>query len=92
MRIIDRPAHLMHDPPMNEILMYDTTQVEADFYIQTHVTNPFLRAETLNKAIEAFLAEFPYTCDTLFAVRRWQTRLYDSLGRAVNHNPDVLLR
>ena len=30
--------------------------------------------------------------DSLFGVTRLQTRLWDELGRAVNHNPAVLLR
>src|SRR5512134_2611249 len=35
--IINRPEHLRADDvPMNEILMYDTEQVPADFYLQTH--------------------------------------------------------
>ena len=72
---IERPQHLLDDPPMNEILMYDTSQVPADFYIQTHVTNPFLRAETIDAAIERFLEQFPIQCDSLFSVRQWQTRL-----------------
>ena len=45
-RIIERPAHLRADTvPMNEILMYDTDQIKADFYLQTHSTNPLLRPE-----------------------------------------------
>ena len=29
---------------------------------------------------------------TTLQVRQWQTRLYDQLGNAVNHNPNKLLR
>jgi CMP-N-acetylneuraminic acid synthetase len=30
--------------------------------------------------------------DTLFSVTRLQVRLWDQLGRAINHNPDILLQ
>ena len=89
---LERPTHLLDDPPMNEILLYDTTHVAGDFYIQTHVTNPFLRAESVEAAIESFLLQYPIHCDSLFSVRQLQTRLYDQLGRAINHNPAKLLR
>ena len=39
---------------MNEILAYDTAQVEADFYLQTHSTNPLLKAETISAAVQKF--------------------------------------
>ncbi len=91
-RVVERPEHLRADDvPMNEILAYDMSLVEADFYLQTHSTNPLLRAETVRRAIETFLANYPAR-DSLFGVTRWQTRLYDQLGRAINHNPAILLQ
>lgn len=91
-RLIPRPEHLLGGMvPMNEILLHDVTQVEADFYLQTHSTNPLLRPETIRRAIDQLLANYP-THDSLFTVTRLQTRLWDQLGRAVNHNPAVLLR
>src|SRR5512134_1296440 len=45
--VIERPEHLRADDvPMNDILLHDTQQVPADFYLQTHSTNPLLRPET----------------------------------------------
>ena len=91
-QVIDRPEHLRADDiPMNEILAYDTAQVDADFYLQTHSTNPLLRPETISRAIETFLAHYP-AYDSLFSVTRLYTRLYDQLGRAINHNPAILLQ
>ena len=91
-RVIDRPGHLRTDSiPMNEILLYDTSQVEADFYIQTHSTNPLLRPGTISKAIQTFQSGFP-AHDSLFSVTRLQTRLYDQHGRALNHDPNTLLQ
>ncbi len=90
--IIDRPEGLRaNDIPMNDILLYDTEQVQADFYLQTHSTNPLLRPETVSRAIKTFLAAYPAK-DSLFSVTRWQTRLYDQHGRALNHDPAVLIQ
>ena len=90
--IIERPEHLRADAiPMNEILAYDTSQVEADFYLQTHSTNPLLKSTTVSRAIQTLLAVYP-AYDSLFSVTRLQTRLWDQLGRAINHNPAVLLQ
>ena len=87
-----RPEHLRDDAvPMNEILIHDMNVVDADFYLQTHSTNPLLRPETVSAAIKTFLKSIP-EYDSLFGVTRLQTRLWDQLGRAVNHNPQVLLR
>jgi CMP-N-acetylneuraminic acid synthetase len=89
---VSRPEELRGDAvPMNEILIHDTSLVEADFYLQTHSTNPLLRPETISRAINTFLDNLP-EFDSLFGVTRLQTRLWDQLGRPVNHNPNVLLR
>lgn len=90
--ILNRPENLRADDiPMNEILLHDTAQVQADFYLQTHSTNPLLRPETVSRAIKTFLAAYPEK-DSLFSVTRWQTRLYDQHGAAINHDPSVLLQ
>lgn len=91
-KIIQRPENLRApEIPMNEILAYDTAQVESDFYLQTHSTNPLLKAETLSSAIRKFLGQYP-AFDSMFSVTRWQTRFYDQLTRPINHNPAILLQ
>jgi len=91
-RLIDRPDHLRPDTiPMNEILLYDTSLVNADFYVQTHSTNPLLKPATISKAIQALLSDYPVH-DSLFSVTSLQIRLYDQLGRALNHDPNILLQ
>ena len=91
-KIIDRPGHLRADDiPMNEILLHDTEQFPAEFYLQTHSTNPLLKAETVSRAIQLLLADYPKH-DSLFSVTRLQTRLYDRDGNAINHNPRELIQ
>ena len=90
--IIDRPAQLRADDvPMNEILLHDTQIVPADFYLQTHSTNPLLRPETVSRAIQTFHTNYP-EYDSLFSVTRLQTRLYDASGHAINHDPRELIQ
>jgi CMP-N-acetylneuraminic acid synthetase len=90
--ILQRPEYLCGDAiSMNEVLIYDTSQVEADYYLQTHTTNPLLHSSTISSAIQAFLENIP-EYDSLFSVTRRQVRLWDQLGRAINHNPAILLQ
>ena len=87
-----RPEHMRADTlPMNDILIYDTQQIDADLYLQTHSTNPLLKASTISKAIAQLRANWP-KYDSLFGVTRLQTRLWDANTQAVNHDPNVLLR
>lgn len=91
-QIIDRPEHLRDGAiPMNNILLHDVSQVDSEFYLQTHSTNPLLTLETVRRAVDTLLGNFP-VYDSLFSVTKVQTRLWDPLARAVNHNPNILLR
>ena len=91
-KIIDRPESLRADDvPMNDILMYDTEQFPADFYLQTHSTNPLLKAETISHSIQTFFDAY-LKYDSLFSVTRLQTRLYDKDGKALNHNIRELIQ
>lgn len=90
--LLERPAHLRAgETPMNDVLLNTISQVKADFYLQTHSTNPLLSPDTVDKGVRMFLENYP-VYDSLFTVTQWQTRLWDGLARAVNHNPNILLR
>lgn len=90
--LLKRPAHLQSgEIPMNDVLLNTIGQVKADFYLQTHSTNPLLSAESVQRGVDTFLKNYP-VYDSLFTVTRLQTRLWDELSRAVNHNPNILLR
>lgn len=90
--LIDRPAHLRDGAtPMNNVLLHDAGVVDSEFYLQTHSTNPLMTRETVKQAVDAFFASYPVH-DSLFSVTRIQSRLWDELARAINHNPSILLR
>ncbi|MDO9566768.1 MAG: acylneuraminate cytidylyltransferase family protein [Candidatus Desulfaltia sp.] len=90
--IIDRPGELQGDfVSMNDIIAYDLSKIDSEHFLQTHSTNPLLRTETIDFAIETYfknLNEF----DSLFSVTRLQTRLYWKDSSPINHNPIELLR
>lgn len=91
-RVIERPEHLRAGTvPMNDVLLHDVAQAPGEWYLQTHSTNPLLRAETVERAIAEMMAAYPKK-DSLFGVTKWQTRFYDGQARPVNHDPAVLMR
>jgi CMP-N-acetylneuraminic acid synthetase len=91
-RVIDRPEHLLGgDVPMTEVLRYDASVVASDWYLQTHTTNPLLRADTIERALDE-MENADDEHDSLLSVTRLQTRLFDATGRPLNHDPKILLR
>ena len=98
--VLERPLHLCGDAvPMTQILASDCATIlkqtgtsdEATF-IQTHATNPLLSAATIDAAVSTFTAAYPDAHDSLFSVTVRRARLYDHYGRAINHEPELLLR
>ena len=52
--IIDRPLAIQGDfISMNTIIDYDLSKLDGEYFLQTHSTNPLLKAKTIDKAIEA---------------------------------------
>jgi CMP-N-acetylneuraminic acid synthetase len=91
-RIIKRPEHLLDgNISMNTILLHDISQVEADWYIQTHSTNPMLKADTITNAITALLNALP-NYDSLFSVTKVQSRFWTVDNKPLNHDPSILKR
>ncbi len=90
--IRERPSDLRGDQiPMHDVVARFVSETPAgEVFLQTHATNPFVRPQTLTLAIETFLQDGEH--DSLMSVTEWRTRLYDSFGRPLNHDPDVLLR
>ena len=90
--IHSRPEELCGDMvSMNRIIEYDVETEAADLYVQTHSTNPLMRIETVDEAIEK-MQKVKNTYDSIFSVTRMNTRLYDKNGNPYNHNPMKLLR
>ena len=91
-QVLLRPEHLRDGTiAMNDVLLNTLDQVDADIVLQTHSTNPFLKAATISDALKLFTtpgSEF----DSVFSVTRLQARLWNADVHPVNHDPAVLLR
>jgi CMP-N-acetylneuraminic acid synthetase len=90
----DRPEAIRGDfVSMNRIIEDDLARLPGrELFLQTHATNPLLGARTVRRALAEFLARRGAGCDSLFSVTRHQARFYDAGGRALNHDPEALLR
>jgi len=90
--IINRPTQIQGDfVSMNDIIAYDLSQLEGEHFLQTHSTNPLLKTNTIDKAIEKYFEDLE-KFDSIFSVTKVQTRFYDKNAKAINHNPNELLR
>jgi CMP-N-acetylneuraminic acid synthetase len=78
---------------MNRVIEDDLQAIASDVYLMTHTTNPLLGSDTVTRALSAFYdASAAGRADSLFTVNRFQTRFYGEDGRAINHDPTVLVR
>ncbi|MEE9910696.1 MAG: acylneuraminate cytidylyltransferase family protein [Deltaproteobacteria bacterium] len=89
--ILERPDFLLGDMvSIQPLIEYDLSQTNGDYYLQTHSTNPLVKTETINKAIEAFFAQTEH--DALFTVTPVQSRFFWADGSPINHDPQHLIR
>lgn len=98
-QILPRAPSLCGDSiSMNQIIYSVLTQLdenkqidESTIILQTHVTNPFLTTDTINRAITQFF-ESSSSETTLMSVTRYQKRLWHPDQRPVNHVPGKLIQ
>jgi N-acylneuraminate cytidylyltransferase len=90
-RILERPDFLLGDMvSIQPLIEYDMSKGNTDYYLQTHSTNPLVKTETINKAVEDFFNQNEH--DALFSVTAVKTRFYWKDGKGINHDPKVLIR
>jgi CMP-N-acetylneuraminic acid synthetase len=90
-RCVERPEELRGDfMSMNRIIEHDLRISDGDIYVQTHATNPLLKAETIARALKQFAQGEEY--DSLFSVNTFYSRFYTSSGQPINHDPMKLIR
>lgn len=87
-----RPDYLLNiqSNEADQIMEYDLTKTEGEFFLQTHSTTPLVRSETLDLAVEAFFNQD--THDSLISVTPIQKRFYSKDGKAINHEPYSLIK
>jgi CMP-N-acetylneuraminic acid synthetase len=90
-KLVVRPEHLRDGhTAMNMVLENSVIHASHDTILQTHSTNPFVRAETFHSAINAFFGND--AVDSVFGATRLQGRLWTQDLTPVNHDPAVLAR
>ena len=86
--IYDRPEHLRDgSTPTNKLLLnvIQDLNLDADYFIQTHTTNPMLKSTTIQQALKQFLDQ-SLDYESLFSVKTHYTRFYTKDGKDLNHN------
>jgi len=90
-KVLERPDFLLGDMvSIQPLIEYDIEQTSAEYFLQTHSTNPLLTVESVDRAIEAFFAQTEH--DALFSVTEVKQRYYWPDGTGINHDPKHLIR
>ena len=84
-----RSASLDQDTTkINEVIAAFAEEVPADIYVMTHVTSPFVKAETIQKGIDALKND---AYDSAFAVQNIGTFMWKD-GKPFNYDLDNIPR
>ena len=90
--VLYRPDYLKGDMVTgNKLIKWTLDQLKGEHFLYTHSTNPLLKSETIDRAVELYLSN-QAAYDSLFSVTKHQFRLYMSDGSPVNHSSDELIR
>jgi len=91
-KVIDRPDYLFGDAvSIQPLIAHDIEYAKNENIIQTHSTNPLLKTETIDKAIESYFKNIEQH-DALFSVTPLQQRFYFKNGNPVGHDPNKLIQ
>lgn len=88
-----RPEHLLTITSNEacQLMAHDLALTEGEHFLQTHSTNPLLKTQTIDRAVETYFANL-HKHDSLFSVTPLQKRFYWTDGRPVNHDPARLIK
>ena len=86
-----RPKYLLDidSNEANQIIEYDLSKTNGEYFFQSHSTNPLLRVDTIDSAIEEY---FDNKFDSLLSVTEKQKRYFTFDGDPINHNPHKLVK
>ena len=83
--VIKRKDHLKGNCNINYVIKSTLEETSGNYFLQTHVTNPLLKSDTIDNAIELYFKNIEkYSC--LFSVHKVQKRFWDSNAEPINHN------
>lgn len=92
--ILMRPEHL-HGGHVtaNDLIKWELSQLDDEqHFLFTHVTSPLLHPNTIDQAIGEYFHHLKTSHDSLFGVTEHHTRLFDSQGKPMGHDPNKLMR
>ena len=88
--ILDRPKHLLGDQvTANTLIGGMISKIDGNDFLQTHVTNPLLKASTITSAINCYRS-FKRKHDSLFSVTIHNSPCYKFDGEPINHDPETI--
>ena len=91
-KVIDRPDYLLGDAvSIQPLIAHDIEYAKNKYIVQTHSTNPLLKTETIDRAIETYFENIEQH-DALFSVTPLQQRFYFKNGEPVGHDPSNLIQ
>lgn len=92
-KVVDRAEEVCGNyVSMNKVLEQDINLIPSEVYIQTHSTNPLIKVETIDKAIEKMFAILESKeNDSVFSVTKTQKRFYNIDSKPMNHDPKMLV-
>ena len=88
-----RPEYLLtiSNDEANQIMAYDLSITKGEHFLQTHSTNPLLKPETVDRAVEFYFSHLD-TNDSVFSVTPVQKRFFWETGEPINHDPKKLIK
>jgi CMP-N-acetylneuraminic acid synthetase len=90
--VLYRPDYLRGDEiTANALIRWTILNLIGHHFLYTHSTNPLLKPETIDAAVNFYLDNLK-KYDSLLGVTKHQFRLYREDGTPVNHNPKNLIR
>ena len=69
---------------MNDVIHHTIENTKGEYFIQVHATNPILKVNTIDRAIESFMRN-QKSYDSLFGVTKVQKRFWRKDGSPINH-------
>lgn len=91
-KVIDRPDYLIGDDiTIQPLIAHDIEYSKNEHIIQTHSTNPLLKAPTIDRAVETYFKNIK-KYDALFSVTPLQQRFYYKNGKPIGHDPNKLIQ
>jgi len=87
-----RPEYLLdiESNEANQIIDYDISKVDGEYFLQTHSTNPVLESSTIDKAIKNYFKSEDH--DSLMSVTPHKKRYYWPNGEGINHDRNELIK